>query len=345
MVSQAMLKPLLEKQLSFEPEEQIFYTFQDEAWLSSLNSVTQDTCIQKLTSLVLISWNIDFMAPEPQARMASALNYLEKMVSTIPSSSAVVIFFQEMTQELSSLDRANDLNQIAAASWVRTRFNTTDLNTSGWDSRYGQITLVDRRLDIHAVSRLHLVSEFQRDALFVDVRLNPAIPGSERLLRLCNVHLDSLAGELRPVQWKGIARHLQDGGAGIIASILAGDCNANRPRDTLEPQNNGFKDAFLELGGVENDEQGATWGFQSIGWERWGRKRLDKQVFWGDIEVSALEKIGVGVEVEDVLARRNLEKEGKLTFVTDHYGLMGVYEVPGGFSCDSGRAEEKECDN
>jgi tyrosyl-DNA phosphodiesterase 2 len=331
MVSKKMLKPLLDKQLSFEPEKQSFYTFLDGEWLPSTDGAIPDTPTDKLSSLVLITWNIDFMASEPRARMASSLNHLEHQISNIPSSSAVVILLQEMMDTPRLPNAANDLEQISSAPWVCDRFNITDLNTENWDSRYGQVTLVDRRLSIHAVSRLHLVSEFQRDALFVDVRLNPSSLGSERLLRLCNVHLDSMTGAMRPIQWKGIARHLQDTAAGIAASILAGDCNANRPRDWMEPQENGFKDAYLELGGVEDDERGATWGFQSIGWKRWGRKRLDKQVFCGDVAVVTLEKVGVGVEVEDVLARRVLEKEGKLTFVTDHYGLMGVYDIGGGF--------------
>ncbi|KAF2442357.1 hypothetical protein P171DRAFT_336936, partial [Karstenula rhodostoma CBS 690.94] len=280
-------------------------------------------------SLTLITWNIDFMTPEPRARMASALDHLEHLLSTVPPSSAVVIFLQEMMDPgmPASLTTANDLTQIASTPWVRAGFNLTDIDTKTWAAQYGQLTLVDRRLAIHAVSRLHLVSEFQRVALFVDVCVNPSSQGPKRLLRLCNVHLDSLTGDLRPIQWKGLARHLQDAGAGIAASVLAGDCNANRGRDWTEPRENGFRDAYLELGGVEGDERGATWGFQSIGWERWGRKRLDKQVFWGDVGVVSLARIGVGVEVGDVLARRTLEKEGELAFVTDHYGLIGVYDI------------------
>ena len=54
---------------------------------------------------------------------------------------------------------------------------------------------------------------------------------------------------------------------------------------------------------------------------------MDKQVYWGVVRVVKLERIGVGVEVEDVLARRALLREGSLTFVTDHYGLMGLYDL------------------
>jgi hypothetical protein len=58
---------------------------------------------------------------------------------------------------------------------------------------------------------------------------------------------------------------------------------------------------------------------------------LDKQVVWGDVAVSTLEKIRVGLEVEDALVRLVLEKEGRMTFVTNDYGLMSVYDMGGGF--------------
>jgi tyrosyl-DNA phosphodiesterase 2 len=108
---------------------------------------------------------------------------------------------------------------------------------------------------------------------------------------------------------------------------VAGDCNANQPRDQTEPQNNGFRDAYLELGGTEGDEDGMTWGFQSLNWKRFGRSRMDKIGFWGEVEVKSLERIGVGVEVEDEGAREQLIEEGELPFVTDHYGLMGHFNI------------------
>lgn len=128
---------------------------------------------------------------------------------------------------------------------------------------------------------------------------------------------------MRPVQWKAIRRHLQSHENNVVASILAGDCNANQPRDRTEPQENGFKDAYLELGGREGSEEGATWGFQSADGNRWGKQRLDKIVYWGDIIAKSLERIGVNIVVDDEHVARELEGEGELSFVTDHYGLIG----------------------
>jgi tyrosyl-DNA phosphodiesterase 2 len=100
---------------------------------------------------------------------------------------------------------------------------------------------VDRRLSIAKVSRLRLVSEFKRDALFLDVHLNAEEPS---YLRFCDVHLDSMQGALCPIQWQTLAWHLQD----------TGDRDANGPRDWSAPLENGFKVAYLELGGVEGEE-------------------------------------------------------------------------------------------
>lgn len=333
MVSKSMLKSLLERQLSFTPKIHPLYTFQKGAWQPTTPCTPSTESAETVRSLHLITWNIDFMASHPRARMESALRHLEGLVSRVPQSSAVVIFLQEMMETrdhglLGTNDRGNedarDISQIVNSGWVQAKFNVTDVDASRWDSPYAVATLIDRRLVVSSVSRLHFVSEYQRDALIVDICL-----ASDRaaLMRLCNVHLDSSYGSMRPIQWKAVARLLQDKDTGIEASILAGDCNANQPRDRTEPQDNGFKDAYLELGGVEDDESGATWGFQSIDWQRWGRQRLDKEVYWGQVEIKSLERIGIGVRVEDEAALNDLKNIGELPFVTDHYGLMGEFEL------------------
>jgi tyrosyl-DNA phosphodiesterase 2 len=271
------------------------------------------------------------MASRPQARMAGALNHLEELLSSIPAASAVVVFLQEMQEHRGQLqnfqDHARDIKQLCESPWVRQGFNLTDISTKNWDASYGQVTLVDRRLSITQVARLKFVSEYQRDAVLVDI---PIASQQGKILRLSNVHLDSASGTMRPVQWKGIEKHLQDHEAGVAASILAGDCNANQPRDKTEPQNNGFKDAYLELGGVEGEDEGATWGFQSTFWKRWGRQRLDKVVYWGDVTAKSLERIGVGVKLEDKSLVKELAKNDELPFVTDHYGLMSELSVKDG---------------
>lgn len=86
--------------------------------------VRADTAIAEdiapLHSLHLLTWNIDFRAPYPRARMEAALGRLEDVVSRIPMSSAVVIFLQEM-REYSGKPRnreqeANDLSHLQEAA-------------------------------------------------------------------------------------------------------------------------------------------------------------------------------------------------------------------------------------
>ncbi|ORX93865.1 Endonuclease/exonuclease/phosphatase [Clohesyomyces aquaticus] len=311
MISKSMLESLLKKQLTHMPKPQPFYTFYEDDWQCGPDPTTPSSLF---STLHLLTWNIDFMAKMPRERMASAITHLSSIVEKIPNSSRIVIFLQEMQQ-------ANDLRQLAETAWIRDRFCMTDLGFENWGARYGTVTLVDRRLNIVEVSRLKFISEYERDALFVDVEM----PGGEgELLRLCNVHLDSMSGEVRPIQWKAAAQWLQKEDERVVASILAGDCNATRPRDRTEPMENGFKDAYLELGGVDGDEGGATWGFQSPSGASRGVSRLDKVVYWGDVKVTHLERIGVGVEVEDEEAKEQL---GDWPFVTDHYGLMAEFEV------------------
>jgi tyrosyl-DNA phosphodiesterase 2 len=325
MTSKSTLASLLVKQLAAKPQHQPFYTFRNGVWapVSNHTFTLPTSKHEALRDLRVITWNIDFMAPEPRARMSSALEYLESLVEAIPRSTPVAIFLQEMQDSDTEVERiANDLHQLKNAPWVQQRFNITDSDTSGWSDRYGQTMLVDRRLVISSVSRLSFISEYRREALLVDIDM-----GSEesQFLRLCNVHLDSLTGSLRPVQWKALGNLIPKAEDNIEASIVAGDFNATQPRDQTEAQENGFKDAYLELGGIEGDTEGATWGFQSLDAKNWGTSRMDRQVYCGKIRVRALERIGVGVKVQDEQARWRLEKQGALDFVTDHYGLIGDY--------------------
>ena len=325
MTSKTKLSSLLANQLAAKPRYQPFYTFHNGAWAPVSNHPSPMPASNRsaLRDIRVVTWNIDFMAPEPRARMSSALAYLESLVGAIPASTPVAIFLQEMQNSDTDGERlANDLHQIKSAEWVQRRFNITDADTAAWSDAYGQTMLVDRRLRISSVSRLPLVSEYRREALLVDVDVGFEEP---RYLRLCNVHLDSLAGSLRPVQWRALGSFVPKSEENVEAGIVAGDCNATQPRDQTEAQENGFKDAYLELGGVQGDIGGDTWGFQSLDGARWGTSRMDRQVYCGNLRVRALERIGVGIRVQDEQAAWRLGQQGALDFVTDHYGLMGDY--------------------
>lgn len=371
MAADPLVARLTRRQMDeYIPKPQPYYTFVDPSWQLVNHHEPQDRRVAAaISNLRIITWNIDFMAPCPQARMASALAHLQGIIDSTPESTATVIMLQEMAQDgfldLADLGRkvppawSNDLGQIAAASWVQKKFQVTDLTTDFWRCRYNGVILIDRRLALLHVARLPFVSEYNREAVFVDVALvevepsgkkttaggTPGVRGqggrgaSQRILRLCNVHLDSMAGKppMRPIQWKACAKYLQDQSksknGGVVAGILAGDCNANQDYDVALPQQNGFKDAYLELGGKEDDPGGNTWGPQSKN-TRFSHKRMDKVCFWQGgkedqnfMRLTHLEKIGVGVTVEDEVASEELQARGYSYFVTDHYGLMADFEL------------------
>lgn len=311
-----------------DPKPQPYYSFDSDSWkavqppLGSQSTLESSQTSQesRLSSICLLSWNIDILIPFTEPRMSAALNYLSSLVSRVPPSQPIVIFLQEMGE--------SDLAQIQSAPWVRQRFHITDTSSAFFGSDfYGTTTLVDRRLKIVNVFRVPFKSNFQRDGFFVDLQLG----GSSQVLRLCNVHLESLIADppLRPKQLALAAKYMHQDV--VYASILAGDCNAIQPFDRTLHSDNGLRDAYLELGGQEDSEEGYTWGYQvpEEMYKIFGPSRMDKVMFCGNIEVKNLQRIGIGVKVEDEQTQKEMVNAGQLDFVTDHYGLMAEMNLVG----------------
>ena len=307
-----------------QPERQPYYSFDSGSWTAvQPSSASQTTQISKklhLSSLRLFSWNIDILIPFTEPRMFAALNYLSTLVSTVPVSQPIVIFLQEMG--------ISDLTQIQAAPWIRERFYITDMSSAFFGNEfYGTTTLVDRRLKIVNVFRVPFESKFERDGFFVDLQLD----GSSQVLRLCNVHLESLVADppLRPKQLALAAEYMHQDV--VYASVLAGDCNAIQPFDRTLHTDNGLRDAYLELGGQEDSEDGYTWGYQvpeKLS-KKFGPSRMDKVMFCGNMTIKNLQRIGVGIKVEDEQTRKEMVDAGQVEFVTDHYGLMAEMDIVG----------------
>jgi len=250
--------------------------------------------------------------------MAAALNHLKRLVSKGLGSQPTIIMLQEMC--------SSDLEQIQAAQWVQDSFFLTDTDNKQWLSPvYGTTTLIDRRLDVRQVFRVPVVSKFERDGLFVDI----ALEDHDNVLRLCNVHLESLVADppVRPLQLEAIAKWLQRND--VCAAALAGDCNAIEPFDRKLHTEYELQDAYLALGGEEDREEGHTWGDQVPDWEKrkFGKSRMDKVMFCGALEAKSLERIGVGVVVEEDAVRKQMKDAGRLAYVTDHYGLMAELKL------------------
>ncbi|KAK2747517.1 hypothetical protein FQN57_002009 [Myotisia sp. PD_48] len=148
-------------------------------------------------------------------------------------------------------------------------------------------------------------------------------------LRLCNTHLESLPSQypIRPDQVASAMTYLKQ--EGINGSVLAGDMNAIQPSDRYIAEDNDLTDAYLELGGKEESEEGHTWGYQSDerDMERFPPVRMDKVFYRGDLAIRELTRIGVDIMVEGQDLRDEMQQRGIPPYVTDHYGLMAELEV------------------
>lgn len=242
-------------------QQDYFYPTESGTWTST--STTQTPAVTYSEPLInpkvirLISWNIDVLVPFAEERMSAALQYLEKLVTSTPADVPVVLFLQEMG--------ISDLEQIRDSKWIHERFNITELDGRHWLSPfYGTTTLIDRRLHIKSVFRVPWISKFDRDGLFVDVALSgkESLDKEEKVLRLCNTHLESLVADppVRPLQLSSASKYLQQ--AEVACALLAGDLNAIQPFDQSLHSENNLKDTYLALGGEENSDNGYTWGYQ-----------------------------------------------------------------------------------
>ncbi|KAM0322472.1 hypothetical protein ACHAPQ_009019 [Fusarium lateritium] len=308
-----------------QPWKQPFYKWSHDLneW-QSLQTSGPSSLKRKVNKLAIYSWNIDFMLPHGDVRMNAALAHLEELTRQHRSddNTALVINLQECVP--------SDLVNIGRKPWIRDGFYCTDIDTSSWGSGlYGTTTLVDRRLEVSSCFRVHYsASKMERDALFVDISLE-----SDKRIRLCNTHLESLALEppLRPAQMGIIATHMRDGD--VSGAVVTGDFNAIQPFDRTLHTDNALKDAYLTLGGEEDDEGGYTWGQQALpGLRRlYGCSRMDKVFFCGDsLRVSELERFGDDVEPDhgEEDARKELLSFGfEKPWITDHLAVKAVFDI------------------
>ena len=346
LIMQAMLKAERAQYLEDRRDRHKFQEYwrhtQEGEWQPTTTGTAHEPDINSMEQPInpkfirLISWNIDFMAGYAEERMSAALQYLDKLVTSTPPEIPVVLFLQEMI--------SSDLEQIRESEWVKKRFQVTDFDNQNWTGfMYGTTTLVDRRLTIKSVFRVPWFSGMERDGLFVDLVLSSTCDDTASILRLCNTHLESLPADppVRPTQLADAARYLKDGD--VACALLAGDLNAIQPFDRTLHTDNHLKDTYLELGGQEDTEDGYTWGPQAKKWsrERFGSCRMDKILFTGDLQPKSFGRIGMGVTVaDDVL--KEVQQENEVGYVTDHYGVMGDFELLGGWKLADGNGVGNE---
>ncbi|KAI1772401.1 Endonuclease/exonuclease/phosphatase [Hypoxylon cercidicola] len=312
-----------DKVISWEPDQphtQPFHTYK-QAWeQAKCKPPREANAAQGITRLALFSWNIDFKLPFAKARMDAALEHLDGLVSKLGRETAVVIYLQECIEW--------NLSTVGEKGWVRDKFNITDVDESNWATHYGTTTLVDRRLDITSCFRVHYQKTgMQRDAFFVDVVLNNS-QGQRKTIRLCNTHLESLASPFRPAQVELVAKYMREDG--VDGALAAGDFNAIHSSDRTLHSDNGLKDAYLELGGQEDSDDGYTWGQQAstIGRNRYGYTRMDKVYFTGGVKLESFQRFGADVQLSGRQEREMIMSLGyEKPWITDHLGVVATVEV------------------
>jgi tyrosyl-DNA phosphodiesterase 2 len=304
------------------PFSQAVHYYQDDQWMPAHHGDARRVQTDHTISTIAVySWNIDFMLPYATSRMRLALGTLEGLVASRPSTSAIVIYLQECL--------LSDLELLAATPWIQQHFFLTDLDYKNWASaHYGTVTLIDHRLSISACFRVHYAqTRMQRDALCVDVELGK---DGNKKVRFCNTHLESLAMDppLRPAQVAIAAKYLRE--PGVHGAAMAGDFNAIQPFDRHLHSDNGLKDAYLELGGNEDSDEGYTWGQQAATESRgmFGCSRMDKVFFTGGLRLKSFERFGAGVELKEEVERDHVVNLGfDRPWITDHLGVIAMFGV------------------
>ncbi|GAB1736454.1 hypothetical protein NU219Hw_g7604t1 [Hortaea werneckii] len=268
-----------------KPHAQPYYSWSTStgtskgAWQAHNPSSHEDAKQTSVKSMMLYSWNIDFMLPFPDSRMRIALRHLEDQVSRQNASTATIPGYREL-----SISR----------------------------------TLMD------LIGNQGIMTRMERDALFVDLKMGE----QGKLIRLCNTHLESLALDppLRPLQMQLCAQYMHE--STVDGAILAGDLNAIQDFDRRLHSDNHLKDAYLELGGIEDDAgAGHTWGQQAATAQRqqFGTSRMDKIFYCGDLMCTAFERFGAGIELQHEGEREEILSLGfDRPWITDHLGVRRI---------------------
>ncbi|KAH9944817.1 Endonuclease/exonuclease/phosphatase [Amylocystis lapponica] len=267
-------------------------------------------------SLCLLTWNVDFMAPNAQDRIIRVLTHIRDNILGPPASSPgpCCILLQEIS--------TSAFPALLAHDWVRRHFSVVPSSPTGWPrgASYGNVTLVSHAVPIRdAHSLVFGNSVMGRNALVVDVQLRPppvARTGTDALtLRIANTHLESLpqGAPARPVQLAAVAEVLR--GASVDAGAVGGDMNAIGADDAHIHTHAGLQDAYS---GAHGDERGFTWGFQPR--SRFPAARIDKILYTPGCSLRVDEPVKVGVGL----------KTAQGQWASDHYGLVTTVSFEAG---------------
>ena len=286
------------------------YSMDHSRWTTKYKSIRT-----AVLGLHVVSWNVDFMAPDTAGRVTAVIDHLRrKVLHETPQPSCILL--QELDHSSFAAILSND--------WVRKHYAVTPPDMRRWATGYGVATLVSRHMNILSASMMQFSgSSMGRTALFVDVELAMPEPlglRDRRVLRIANTHLESLpigAGQ-RPLQLRAIASFLR--APGIDAGLVAGDMNVIAPADESIHIFANLEDAC-----TDESEKAFTWGYQPR--SRYPPGRLDRMFSVpGTLDyASPLEVIGKGV------------KTPRGMWASDHYGLKAHVKLP--FDSDEDSAQ------
>jgi tyrosyl-DNA phosphodiesterase 2 len=327
--------------------------FRSSSWLPR----TGTHLLRRKSLLKVVSWNIDFPSPGPVERVTAILQYLESGFGNNPGQ--LVILLQEVCP--------SSVETILQNEWVRQNFAVVGQDPprtlqAGIPrlARYFTMAMIPKFLRAKGAFRLPLPSEMGRDALFVDLMLQPTVEskGAETVFRLCTTHLESLGPGtfLRARQLKLIAKKLRDDTqtVKVTAGLVGGDMNALHPDESTMHREMGLRDAWED--GSSSDItssgntpraciSGHTWGYQSHNNQR-EPKRLDKFFYTGDLKTLPLseapkksdmvELLGVGLKANVPLSIFPDDPtlptdagDSKSVWASDHFGIVVGVEIGG----------------
>ncbi|KAF2966756.1 hypothetical protein GQX73_g6850 [Xylaria multiplex] len=114
-------------------------------------------------------------------------------------------------------------------------------------------------------------------------------------------------------------------------TAVAGDLNAIQPFDRTLHETNGLRDAYLELGGREDSDEGYTWGQQAAPELRrlYGYSRMDKVFYGGGVAVEKFARFGADVQVPGETEQQEIVRWGgfEKPWITDHLGIFAEIAV------------------
>ncbi|KAI0342858.1 hypothetical protein BDW22DRAFT_1429000 [Trametopsis cervina] len=283
------------------------------------------------TAVKILTWNVDFMAPNPRTRLSTVLEHIQVDVFGCSSDEEqpdpCCILLQEVNPEA--------FPEILENEWVRQHFCVVPVRPDDWpDGHYGNVTLVTRTIAVLSAQLLQFGNSLMgRHALVVDLRLDAPKHGTSKAsesstsdeeterrsltaptvtVRVANVHLESLpmGTSMRPGQLSAAADMVR--ADGVHAGLIAGDMNAIAPEDAVIHEQAGLIDAWT---GGEDEEDALTWGHQPP--MEFPPGRLDRMFYTPNGRCAVVEPERVGVGLQTI--------EGQ--WASDHCGLVTTLRV------------------